>query len=228
MNTLKNKLDNYIAKHIYPQTIFARTIVAQIDKKKLCTIIDVPCGNGETSWHLSALKNAKVNAYDIDEDSIHNAQKNFVSPNLAYATQDILTALTLHTSINYICIINSLFLLPYPETIVKNAYNTLAKGGKLFILIPNTEGKNYLYFKQSGQDYINTLVLNYNEINNWFNTLALPISSVIPIAYAHHYNRTDTKFMSALSHFYLEAVNYIQTKFKIGKPNYFLITLDKK
>lgn len=228
MSALKNKLGNYIAKHIYPQTTFAKAILCQINKNETCTILDAPCGNGETSLHLATLKNAKVNGYDISTEAIHSAQKNFAAPNLTYRILDIHTALNLHNNVNYICIINSLFLLPNPETLVTSAYNALAKGGKLFIIIPNTEGKNYTYFKQSGQDYINTLVLNYNEINNWFNALSTPISSVIPIAYAHHYNRKDTKFMSVLSHFYLEVINYIQTKLKIGQPNYFLITLDKK
>ncbi len=228
MSALKNKLSNYIAKHIYPQTIFAQAILSQINKNEPCTILDAPCGNGETSWHLATLKKAKVNGYDIDETSIRNAQKNFVAPNLTYATQDIHTALTLLTNVNYVCVINSLFLLPNPETIVTKAHNALAKGGKLFIILPNTEGKNYTYFKQSGQDYVNTLVLNYNQINNWFTTLNIPVSSINPIAYAHHYNRKDTTIMSVGAHFYLALLNYIQTKFKIGQPNYFLITLDKK
>ncbi|MEQ1734644.1 MAG: methyltransferase domain-containing protein [Bacteroidia bacterium] len=228
MSALKNKLGNYIAKHIYPQTTFAKAILCKINKNKACTILDVPCGNGETSWHLATLKNAKVNGYDIEETSIGKAQKNFVVSNLTYATQDIHTALTLHTNVNYVCIINSLFLLPNPETLVTKAYKALAKDGKLFIIIPNTEGKNYTYFKQSGQDYVNTLVLNYNQINNWFATLNIAVSSVIPIAYAHHYNRKDTRLMSVLAHFYLEIINYVQTKLKIGRPNYFLITLDKK
>jgi 2-polyprenyl-3-methyl-5-hydroxy-6-metoxy-1,4-benzoquinol methylase len=228
MSVLKNKLGNYIAKNIYPQTAFAKAILCEINKNEACTILDVPCGNGETSWHLATLKSAKVNGYDISNEAIHSAEKNFVEPNLTYSILDIHTALNVHNNVNYICIINSLFLLPNPETLVTSAYNTLAKGGKLFIIIPNTEGKNYTYFKQSGQDYVNTLVLNYNQINNWFATLNIGVSSVIPIAYAHHYNRKDTRLMSVLAHFYLEIINYVQTKLKIGKPNYFLITLDKK
>ncbi len=225
---VKQLITQHIAKHTYPQTVFAKAISAQLTTTNNIVLLDAPCGNGETTWHLAQhASNLVVYGYDLDGASIARANSNFKATNLTYAVNDVHQAIAQHNPIYYICIINSIFLLPNPEALLTTAYQKLSSGGKLFVLIPNTAGRNYQYFEQSGQAHVNNLVIHQPHITTWFASIGLAVSSVTPIAYAHHYNRTDTKFMSVLAHYYLNVLNSIQTALKIGTPNYLLITVNK-
>lgn len=224
----KKLITTQVAKYIYPQTVFAQSINNQITSTNQGVLLDVPCGNGETTWHLAQHSlNLTVHGYDLDAASIARATTNFNATNLSYEVSAAQAALAQHNQVYYTCIINSIFLLPQPEQLLSTAYSKLITGGKLFVIIPNTVGRNYQYFEQSGQAHINSLVIHHTEITNWFATIGLTVSNITPIAYTHHYNRTDTKFMSVLGHYYLNMLNKIQTALKIGTPNYFLITIHK-
>ena len=219
----------WLLKYNYPQIVFGKEITSYLlNTGKSCkTIIDCPCGNGETAWHLSRI-GGKVIAADISEDSIKNALQNFDSKNISYSVQNINAILGSETGFNVFCLVNSLFLLSDYDAILKNLYHkiTLNKAVAV-IIIPNTEGNNFKWF-QSQNTNENKLVLKESEIESFFNGYGFKTELIKPICYTHHYNRKDVKLFSVFWSLYLSFLNNIQTIFKIGKANYFLIALTPK
>jgi len=216
-----------LLKYNYPQVIFGKEIINYLTSsgKKYNTIIDCPCGNGETSWHLSHVNNAKVIAADISESSIHNAKQNFSAPNMDFRVNTLEAILESEKKFDAFCIINSLFLLGDYDQILKQLFAGCRDNkAKAVIIIPNTEGKNFKWF-QSRNKNENKLIITEHEIKPFFTEYGFKIEAVRPICYTHHYNRKDVKLFSVFWSFYLRFLDGFQTAFKIGKPNYFLIAL---
>lgn len=220
-------MGNLLLKYNYPQISFAKQIAAYLlhSGKPIQTIIDCPCGNGETSFNIARLTNAKVIAADISEDSIQRAKTNFSQPNIYFSVNTIESVLDSQKQYDAFCIINSLFLLDNYDGILKSLKETAAiNQAKVLIIIPNTEGKNFKWF-QSQHTGENKLVLKQNEIEPFFSKYGFKAELIKPICYTHHYNRKDIKLFSVFWSLYLSVLNQIQTFFKIGKANYFLIAL---
>jgi len=216
-----------LLKYNYPQIVFAKEIAGYVlaSGKTIKTIIDCPCGNGETAFNLAAMTKAKVIAADISAESIQKAKINFPHPNVEYKVDAIESVLNSQKQFEAFCIVNSLFLLENYDQILKNLTESLKSNEALaLIIIPNTEGKNFKWFQSKGTDE-NKLILGRNEIEPFFNKYGLITELIKPICYTHHYNRTDVKLFSVFWSLYLSFLNGIQTSFKIGKPNYFLIAL---
>ena len=118
----------WLLKYNYPQIVFGKEITSYLlNTGKSCkTIIDCPCGNGETAWHLSRI-GGKVIAADISEDSIKNALQNFDSKNISYSVQNINAILGSETGFNVFCLVNSLFLLILLLVSYRNPYNSIKK-----------------------------------------------------------------------------------------------------
>jgi trans-aconitate methyltransferase len=228
MSSIAQQLQKFVAQNTYPQTVFAKSILNHITTNAPHTLIDAPCGNGETTWRLAHNTKLSVYGFDISTTSITNATNSFAQNNIVFNVLDVHKAVCSKPNNNYTCIINSLFLLPEPQLLVSSAFANLQQGGKLFIIVPNTVGENFLYFKTTSEAHINTLQLAQHQIKPWFAALNIAVTSIESIAYTHHFNRFDTKLLSVLGVFYLNALNYLQTFFKVGKPNYFLITIIKE
>jgi len=225
---LKEKIIKYFARYFYPQNIFANYIISeldQLDDEKY--LVDAPCGNGETSWHFSKRSKLNVIGVDNNEESIYRAKFNFNSNNLNYILGDIIEETNKLESFDYYCVINSLFLLNDVEVLLNNVYAKINEKGKLFVILPNIDGKNYKWFNLRNKNY-NKLKLKKEEFAAYFNLFKFHVVKVNPIAYAHHYGRIDTKLLSIFSHFYLRILNYFQSILHIGSPNYFLIVCEKQ
>ena len=227
MNLIKRKVITLMSKHFYPQNIFAKSILKYIVKnndKKI--LIDVPCGNGETSWHFSTNKSLSVFGYDIDVKSIEIAKSNYSTRNLKFGVKNIFEVINSHTNADYYCIINSLFLLPEPISILKNIANNIKPKGFLFVIVPNINGKNFKEFSKTNT-FLNKLVLDKKDFNLFFTECGLKIVDIKGIAFTSNYGRKDVKLFSIFSHFYLSILNIFQTFFFMGAPNYYLIVLQK-
>jgi 2-polyprenyl-3-methyl-5-hydroxy-6-metoxy-1,4-benzoquinol methylase len=100
-----------LLKYNYPQAVFAKEIIAYLlDTGRSCkTIIDCPCGNGETAWHLSHI-GGKVIAADSSPDAINRAASNFSGSKLSYEINTIVSVLNAYPQFDVFCIINYLFL----------------------------------------------------------------------------------------------------------------------
>jgi 2-polyprenyl-3-methyl-5-hydroxy-6-metoxy-1,4-benzoquinol methylase len=214
-----------LLKYNYPQIVFGKQIVNYIKDsgQPHSVIIDCPCGNGETSWHLSKL--GKVIAADISAKSIENAKHNFPNPKITFRQSTIEKLLDEEKKFDVFCLINSLFLLENYDHILRELKVRIAENkAHLIIIIPNTKGKNFTWF-QSKDDSTNKLLIEEAMIPSFFEQYGLKVKHVEPICYTHHYGRTDVKLFSVLWSFYLIFLNKIQSVLKYGKPNYFLIAL---
>lgn len=212
-----------LLKYNYPQIVFAKEIASCLLKPN--TVIDCPCGNGETAYNIAEFTNSNVIAADISSDSIQKAKVNFSHPKVEYSVNTIESVLSSQKQFDAFCIINSLFLLDNYDTILKNLKESIsANKAQALIIIPNTEGKNFKWFQSQGTNE-NKLILTQNEIEPFFTKYGFKTTLIKPICYTHHYNRTDVKLFSVFWSIYLSFLNRNQTFFKIGKANYFLIAL---
>jgi len=224
---MKKKIIGFMSRYFYPQNIFAKSILKFVKPSgNRKVLIDVPCGNGETSWHFSKNKNLSVFGYDIDEKSIENAKFYYRCENLKFSAENIFDAIDFHKNADYYCIINSLFLLPEPKKILLNISDSMKQSGFLFVIVPNTNGKNFKTFNSLNKA-LNKLILEKKDFDAFFDECDLKIKNVEGIAFTTNYGRKDVKFFSIFSHLYLTLLNFFQTFFTIGSPNYYLIVLEK-
>lgn len=216
-----------LLKYNYPQIVFAKEIATHLleSGKPINTIVDCPCGNGETSYNIAKLTQAKIIAADISSKAIQKAKSNFLRPYIEFSVNTIESILNSQEPFDAFCIINSLFLLENYDQVLKSLKESIRTNkAQALIIIPNTEGKNFNWF-QSQNTNENKLILNHNEIESFFSKYGFKAEFIKPICYTHHYNRTDVKLFSVFWSFYLRFLNQIQSTFKIGKANYFLIAL---
>mgnify|MGYP001597643360 FL=1 len=134
-------MSNSLLKYNYPQIVFGKQIVDSLLRSghSFNTIIDCPCGNGETSWYIAKLIHSNVIAADISEQAVQNAKKNFSGAAIKYFIRDIETVLSTENEFDAFCIINSLFLLENYDSILKHLKESIEKNkAQLLIIIPNT------------------------------------------------------------------------------------------
>src|ERR1051326_3701074 len=208
---MSKNLIKHIASYFYPQNIFARSILYELKRKDgIHVIIDAPCGNGETSFHLSKIKNAKVFAYDISETSINNAKNHFAAKNLFFESCDILNVFEKIQQCDVFCLINSFFLLPKQELILSSIHKILNKDGLLMMILPNIVAKNYVHFlKHETNKTVNNFLLGKKDFTSYFNKNGFQVKKEKGIIYTHYYGRKDTQWLSVFSHFYLTFLNSI-------------------
>ena len=216
----------------YPHSIFTKSITNFLDKKldnSSYTILDVPCGQGLTSYIFSQNKNVKVFAADIDKSSIKAAKEKFKKPNLKFFEDDILSFLNKYKEVQVISIINSLFLLPSPQKVLNTCRTTLTKKGILFVIVPNIEGENYKRFLSDKSNHtINGLELNHEEFESFFEKEGFEIIAVKPICYAPYFNRGIVDKIPFFRDRYLQMESNLKKYLGFSKPNYFEIALKKK
>ena len=222
---MKHAIIKYLLRFSYPQHQFAKSILRLIDSNTKSELVDIPCGDGITSWHFARLNNLTVYGYDISPTSIENAENNFSRNNLFFEIADINEAIPKHASAKYFCIINSLFLLPQPDSILKNVHTSITNDGSLFVIVPNINGPNFKWFQEHNPG-INKLLLAESEFKEYFSSCGWSVQKTIPLAYARTYGRKDTAMFSVFAPIYLSILNYFQGLFN-GTPNYFLIVLKK-
>jgi|GEM_PF-6994320 2-polyprenyl-3-methyl-5-hydroxy-6-metoxy-1,4-benzoquinol methylase len=217
----------YLRRFSYPQYVFAASIKRFIKPDAKGVLLDVPCGNGVTSWALSSIKELNVFGYDISSNAIHIAKESFERKNLNFEVSDIRNALSKHPVIDYFCIINSLFLLPEPDSILEDVKGVLKKEGALFVILPNADSRAFKWFQKDNPG-VNKLILRESELEEHFSSCGWRMFDKVPIVYARSYKRKDVFFFSILAPVYLGILNRIQTLLKLKEPNYFLLVLRKK
>lgn len=215
----------------YPQVVFASSIVSELKrivilKNKTSNIIDIPCGNGETSYELSKLKNVKVEGYDIVENCIKNAKKSYQNDNLVFEQGNIFDILEKKSNIDALCIINSFFLLPNRIELLHLIVNSINESGQIYFIIPNINGVNYLNFKKTNISP-NFIELSLIDFENLLKMSGIELIKHQAICYANVYGRRELKLLSRLAPYYLLVMNFFMTRFRIGTPSYYLVICKK-
>ncbi len=223
---MKQAIIKYLLRFSYPQNVFADAIINCIDVTGKNDLVDAPCGDGITSWQFSRVSNLTVYGYDINPASVQNAKNNFKRSNLHFNVADISDVISKHAHAKYFCIINSLFLLPKPEEILKALHDESEEDRELFVIVPNINGRNFKWFEKHNPG-VNNLILGEREFAYYFAKQGWMLKNATPLAYVHSYGRKDTSMFSVFAPLYLRILNYIQTRLENKTPNYFLLQLAK-
>jgi trans-aconitate methyltransferase len=132
----------------YPQSLFTKKIKRLLPEGTK-SIIDAPCGSGLTTYELSRFfPAAKVTGVDISKKDISFANKKYTSSNLNYLEKDIHSFIDETEKIEVFCLINSLFLLPEPERLLRKISQKLNEKGQLFLILPNPESINFKRYQK--------------------------------------------------------------------------------
>ena len=213
----------------YPQYLFGSSIRSYIRTHIPQTnglLVDVPCGNGETSYILADL-NIKIKGFDLDENSIIRAKANYLKENLTFEKENIFEALGKESAIDLLCVINSFFLLPDRDKLLDLIRNSIKPDGYVFFIIPNIDSINYRNFKGTNS-FVNQTELTLSEFKNKMESHGLKIVFTKPLCFANLYGRKELRFLSRLAPYYLIILNYLMTFFHIGTPSYYLVVGSKK
>src|ERR1019366_2145761 len=97
-------------------------------------------------------------------------------------------------------------LLPEPERILKEISNTISDNGTLFVIVPNTEGLNFLWFEAHHKG-INKLILKEKDLQSYFNVHGWVLAEKVPLIFAHTFGRNYLIACSPLSPFILRILN---------------------
>ncbi len=223
---MKKKLLKFLQYYKYPQYIFARNVANEINAlNKPKEILDLPCGQGLTSYILANNTNRKIIASDISSEAIEYAKNNFSHSNIAFSQDDIHNKLETINEIDCICIINSLFLLPEPEKLLNKIHNKLNINGLFILVVPNTESRNFKTF-QTIDSNLNSLIITPNNLKQYFQDYNFKVNKIQGCAYSSFWNRRVLKYFWIFGDLYLNLESTI-LKMLGKKPQYFTIVLSK-
>jgi SAM-dependent methyltransferase len=207
----------------YPQSLFTEKIKNCIPNG-IKSIIDAPCGNGETTYELAQyFSNTQWKGIDISKENISRAKKNYSLPNLTFEKADIHKFVENSEKFEVFCLINSLFLLPNPKELIQKIANKLIPNGQLIIILPNSESTNFKRY-QSLFPKVNNFILKRMEYKTFFENLGLIILSCDGIVRVPIYGRWDTKVLFPIRDRYLF---HLESRSKSEDFGYYLLVLNK-
>lgn len=221
---MKQLLIAFLSRYSYPQKDFASAIINSINQP-ISLLVDAPCGNGETTQLFLKKINCKIIGADISEKFIRYAKNNY-SKKIIFYQKDITTLISELNNVDAFCLINSIFLLPQPQNILKKIKNTLSLNGKLYVIIPNVKSINYINFNSKNPS-INNIQPNHNDFINYVEDLGYKFLNSEKLCFANIYGRTELKYFSIFSVFYLRFLSFLFKKITTKEPSYFLFIFSK-
>lgn len=208
----------------YPQSLFTQRITKKILNNNKNIIIDAPCGSGQTSYELAiSFPNATVIGSDISTKNIKSAQKNYQQNNLKFHCQDIHSFVDGIEEFEVFCLINSLFLLPEPEDLLKKISTKLTDTGQLFLIIPNPESSNFKRYQEIFPD-VNSFILERENYDSFFRKMGFKMFFCEGIARVPIFGRKDTKLLYPIRDTYLF---WLEKHSKSEDYGYYLIELSR-
>jgi SAM-dependent methyltransferase len=176
----------------YPQMEFAEAIATALTRLRppdggSSHLLDAPCGSGETTfWLAQHFPQHTVIGSDLDATKIACAQRLYRCPNLRFETLDIFDLLLKIPRLDVFCLINSLFMLPRADELLRLAAGKMDDQSALLCIIPNTESRNFRIFQQIRPD-INQLIIKPSDIASYFRQHGLRVVWVEGIVFQGPY-----------------------------------------
>lgn len=161
-------------------------------------LIDAPCGNGYTTI---ALAQKYPNTHFVGVDIANHFLKTNLS-NTSFLSQDIHQYIDSQDNIAFICVINSLYLLPNPTELLRKIYHKLEHNGTLVLIVPNIESPNFKTFQSNNPD-VNTFLPTQSELESCFLDIGFQVKSTKSLVFTPFYGRWDTKILYFMRHKYL-------------------------
>jgi SAM-dependent methyltransferase len=222
---VKTQLRNILFRSSFPQTEFAHAIARSLPPTAgHRTMIDAPCGFGVTSFHLSRIPNTVVAGYDLDPASVDLARRCFGSEDrLSFSQSDIHNVLEERTQVDVFCLINSLFLLPDPQNLLRRIHDVILPRGDLFLIVPNIRSDNYRRFLELSSDSPNSLELSREQFKPYLAELNLEVKSIEGLIHTSIYGRSRNRLATILRPVMLRASNTFARRFSGNPPAYYLI-----
>jgi SAM-dependent methyltransferase len=218
-------LSPYLKKIAFPQRDFSQAIIRHIKAEmggEIKCLVDAPCGIGQTTYFFAkAFPNTRIIGIDIDKDLIQYAANHLQCSNVRYVVQDIqkITSLDL-LKVDVFCIINSVFLLPDMEKLLRDAHKILRPDGWLVVLIPNIESSNYKYFVSKFSSTLNVREFSAGEAESIFRPLGFRLMKVEPVIYIRIFGGPIRK---GFFFFFPFIVRMLDRKMKSATPAYYIL-----
>ncbi len=206
----------------FPQDIFIAKLVAMIEKQSVSELIDAPCGDGYVTRHLAQrFPMLRVKGSDWHKHSSWETTKN-----LSFEPIEIHQFVDNQQDISFFCLVNSLFLLPQPELLLERIYLKLNDNGRLILIVPNVESKNFQNF-QKIEPTVNTFTPTLEYLISSLRHIGFELEEIQPLVFTHFFGRWDTKFLFFIKHRYLAFLEIFNKKKTHKIASYFLIHLRK-
>ncbi len=208
----------------YPYNHFIKAVAKSIDTKRMIPshVIDAPCGNGYTSIELGKIfPDLCIEGVDIENHFLNTKQNN-----VSFLAKDIHQYIDNQPIISFMCIINSLYLLPNPIELLQKIFSKLEKNGQLVLIIPNIESQNFKRFQDISPS-INTFLPSKNDFDSLLQQLGFEIVANYPIVFTPFYGRWDTKILFFMRHQYLHFLEKRNEKKQNRIGSYWVLVLQK-
>lgn len=141
-------------------------------KKRPLKILEVGCGNGWLSYHLSQIGSCEVTGLDINWFELQQAQRVFAAiPNLRFIYGDINSSLLESEKFDVIVFAASIQYFPLFKEVINKMLGHLNKTGELHIVdsrfyseneIKEAEQRSREYFQRSGHDGMCALYFHHS------------------------------------------------------------------
>ena len=215
-------------KSPYPQHEFAEAIAVALRAAQFpegAKILDLPCGSGATTfWLAQQFSHCEVTGVDIDLEKVAYAQRFFQQKNLRFEAADIFDWLRQTPHLDAFCLINSLFLLPDTDALLRLISEKMSRQSLFVCIIPNTASRNFKNFQQL-QPQVNRLQIDRADIEPFFARYGLQTESVQGIVFQHFYGLLWPKLFGPLRHWWLRRLHRRNSGRVGAEACYFLIVL---
>lgn len=196
----------------YPQHQFYKFIINNLPQKRYASIIDGPCGFGYITSQVAANAEAKqVIGIDLGTEQISHAQRLYgtgVKGNLDFKEVEIHQFLSTMDSFDSYLLVNSIFLLPEPEKLLKAIHSKLTPDGTLFMIIPNIDSANFINFQKIDPE-LNKLILTKEQAEKYFRNNGFKTEKIEPLAFTHFFGNKLLPFTWKFRNLYLSLTSGI-------------------
>jgi len=216
----------------YPQREFAEAIAVALTRHRPFDggtghLLDAPCGSGETTfWLARHFPRYTVLGSDLDASKIARAERLFLRDNLGFETADIFDLLRKTPCLDIFCLINSLFLLPKPDELLRLAAEKMNSQSLLLCIVPNTVSHNFQTFQRLRPD-VNLLKINRSDIPSFFKQHGLLTEQVEGIVFQPFYGLRWLRLLGSLRHRLLRWRHLHQSQVPGAEACYWLVVLKK-
>ena len=217
-------------KNTYPQHEFAEAVTVALRAAHFpegAEVLDLPCGSGATTFGLAQnFLRCAVTGVDLDAGKIDHARRFFQQKILCYEAADIFDWLRQTPRLDALCLINSLFLLPNTDALLRLIAEKM-DGQSLFVcIIPNTASRNFQNFQRL-QPQVNHLQISRADIKPFFARYGFRTESVQGIVFQHFYRLLWPKLLGPLRHGVLRRLHHRNSGRVGAEACYFLIVLKR-
>jgi SAM-dependent methyltransferase len=187
----------------YPQREFAEALAAALARLRPPDggsghLLDAPCGSGETTcWLARHFPRYAVVGSDLDASKIARAQRLFRRDNLRFETADIFDLLRKTPRLDVFCLVNSLFMLPRAEQLLRLAAEKMDSRSLMLCIVSNTDSRNFRAFQRLRPD-VNLLKINRSDLEAFFEQQGLLAEQVVGIVFQPFYGLRWLRWLGPL------------------------------